>query len=294
MALIVGDKIGLVSTARKISKTELAPAIEQIEKWGLIPVFSSTLFEEDHQLAGSDDQRIEGIQSFIDDDSIKAILCVRGGYGSVRIVDQINYSALRKSQKPIIGYSDVTVFHFHLWSNKIAPTIHATMPINFEKNTPEALESLRRVLFDEKMSYQVSSHNFNVHGKAEGILVGGNLSILYSLLGTKSLGDFSEVILFIEDLDEYLYHIDRMMMNISRNGILSKIKGMVVGGLTDMYDNAIPFGESAEEIVYRHTKGLKIPVAFGFPSGHLVDNRALKMGVNVTLSVSETTELSWS
>ncbi len=293
MALQPGDKIGLVSTARKISKEELEPAQEKLKEWGLQGVFSSTLFEESHQLAGTDSQRTIGLQEFIDDDEIKAILCVRGGYGSVRVVDQINFSSLKKSQKPIIGYSDVSVFHFHLWAHRIAPTIHATMPINFSTNTLQSLESLRKFLFDEVVSYHVDTHHFNVEGTANGVLVGGNLSILYSLLGSNSLGDFSEVILFIEDLDEYLYHVDRMMMNISRNGILSKVKGIIVGGLTDMNDNSIPFGETAEEIVYRHVKDLGVPVAFGFPAGHLDDNRALRMGVEVSLSVSDKTQLSW-
>lgn len=293
MALKKGDKIGLVSTARKISTEELQFAEKQLSDWGLVPVFSSTLFEVDNQLAGTDAQRVEGLQEFINDDQIKAILCVRGGYGSVRIVDQIDYTSLVRAQKLIIGYSDVSVFHLHLWAHKMAPTLHATMPINFSTNTPEALESLRMFLFGEKVDYEVPSHKFNIHGSAEGVLVGGNLSIIYSLLGSNSLGDFSNAILFIEDLDEYLYHMDRMMMNISRNGILSRIKGLVVGGLSDMNDNAIPFGETAEEIVYRHVKDLGIPVAFGFPAGHLDDNRALKMGVEVSLTVRDNTKLSW-
>ncbi|GAB5557114.1 MAG: LD-carboxypeptidase [Schleiferiaceae bacterium] len=293
MHLTKKDKIGLVSTARKISEDELQPAINLLKSWGLDPVVAPEIFEIENQFAGSDAQRTMAFQRFLEDEEIKAILCVRGGYGSVRIIDQIDFSALERNPKWIVGYSDVSVFHLHCAAQIGIPTLHATMPINFASNSDSALVSLRKALFGENLEYEVPSHPFNIEGSCQGELIGGNLSIVYSVLGSPSMPPTSGKILFLEDLDEYLYHIDRMIYNLKRNGALDDLAGIVIGGMTDMNDNTVPFGESAEEIIKRHVQDLGIPVAFGFPAGHLDDNRTLIMGQSATLTVGNTTHLKW-
>jgi muramoyltetrapeptide carboxypeptidase len=203
----------------------------------------------------------------------------------VRIVDGLDWRAFAKQPKWLVGYSDVTVLHSHVHQNLGIETLHATMPINFANNTPEALESLRRALFGEPMDYEFPHHDLNRKGQAEGQLVGGNLSLLYSLAGTPSDVDTQGKILFLEDLDEYLYHIDRMMMQLQRSGKLAGLAGLIVGGMTDMKDNTIPFGKTAEQIIKEHVEPYGYPVAFGFPAGHIDDNRALVMGRKIWLKV---------
>ena len=222
----------------------------------------------------------------IDDNSIKAILCARGVYGTVQIIDAINFSNLKKNSKWIVGYSDATVLHSHL-NNLGMASLHATMPINFEGNTNESLWSLKNALFGNLNNVECKAHPLNKFGKIEGDVVGGNLSILYSLLGSPSDIDTIGKILFIEDLDEYLYHIDRMMMNLKRNGIFGNLKGLIIGGMSDMNDNSIPFGKTAEQIILDYTKGYDYPICFGFPAGHLADNRCLILGINSILEICE-------
>jgi len=284
--LMIGDKIGIISTARKITMEELRPAINTLESWGLKVVLGNNLFQEDNQFSGTVVQRTADLQSMIDDDSVKAIFCARGGYGTVQIIDTINFTNLIKNSKWIIGYSDVTVLHSHLNNLGIA-SLHATMPINFESNTKESLSSLKSSLFGNLNSIECKAHPFNKFGKIEGNIVGGNLSILYSLLGSQSDIDTTDKILFIEDLDEYLYHIDRMMMNLKRNGMLGKLKGLIVGGMSDMNDNSIPFGKTAEQIILEYTKDYDFPICFGFPAGHLSDNRGVRLGIHSVLEISK-------
>ena len=284
--LNIGDKIGIISTARKISLEELKPSIKLLEEWGLKVVFGKNLFEEDNQFSGTVSQRSSDLQSMIDDDSIKAILCARGGYGTVQIIDKVDFSHLIKNPKWIIGYSDVTVLHSHLHQLGIT-SLHATMPINFEKNTPKALESLKSALFGLGNLTEINHHHFNRFGKVEGEIVGGNLSILYSLLGSDSDINTEGKILFIEDLDEYLYHVDRIMMNLKRNGKLKNLKALIIGGMSDMNDNTIPFGKTAEEIILEYIKEFDFPVCFNFPAGHLDDNRCIRLGVKSVLEVNK-------
>ena len=281
-----GDKIGVISTARKITYEELAAAINIIESWGFRVELGPNLFEADDQFSGTIEQRSTDLQTMIDDDSIKAILCARGGYGTVQIIDKVDFSHLIKNPKWIIGYSDVTVLHSHLHQLGIA-SLHATMPINFEKNTPKALESLKSALFGLRDLTEISHHHFNRFGKVEGEIVGGNLSILYSLLGSGSDINTDGKILFIEDLDEYLYHVDRMMMNLKRNGKLKNLKALIIGGMSDMNDNTIPFGKTAEEIILEYIKEFDFPVCFNFPAGHLDDNRCIRLGGKAVLEVNK-------
>ena len=285
----VGDKIGLISTARKITMTEIQPAIDILKSWGLKIVLTDSLFYEDHQFSGTIPQRTTALQLMIDDPSINAILCARGGYGTVQIIDSVNFSNLRKNPKWLIGYSDVTVLHSHLNKYGIS-SLHATMPINFKNNSKDTLLSLKKILFEKKNFISCSTNSLNRLGRVQAEIVGGNLSIIYSLIGSESDLNTDGKILFIEDIDEYLYHLDRMMINLKRNNKFKHLKGMIVGGMTDMKDNNIPYGKSAYEIIFSHVKEHNFPICFGFPSGHLTDNRSIILGINSLLNIEENNE----
>jgi muramoyltetrapeptide carboxypeptidase len=291
-----GDQIGLVSPARKISMDEIRAALKMFQNWGLEPVFGHHLFDQENQFAGSDEKRTADIQSFLDNPEIKAIISTRGGYGSVRIIDDLNFNQFLRFPKWLIGYSDFTVFHSHIHAQLEVETLHATMPLNFPKDGKEntATESLRKALFGELNSHAFKPTQVFKPAQVEGELIGGNLSIIYSLMASESEMNFDGKILFIEDLDEYLYHIDRMMMNLKRAGKLENLAGLIVGGMNDMNDNTIPFGNTAEEIILEHTNQYTYPIVFGFPAGHISDNRALIMGREVSLFVdSEESKLSF-
>jgi muramoyltetrapeptide carboxypeptidase len=281
-----GDTVAILATARKHIVKSMQPTIDLLESWGLHVVIGKSIGLEENQLAGTDEQRAADLQEQLDNPNIKAIWCARGGYGTVRVVDLIDFTQFKKHPKWLVGFSDVTVLHNHL-NTMGYKSIHGIMPISLAKASPEAIESLRLSLFGEPLRYAIDPHPMNRLGKASGELVGGNLSILYSLLGSPSAIDCKDKILYIEDLDEYLYHIDRMMMNLKRNGCLESLKGIIVGSMTDMKDNDIPWGKNALEIVQDVTKKLNIPMIFNFPAGHIHDNRALVLGNNVTIDVTE-------
>ncbi len=295
-SLKTGDKIAIISTARKISQEELKPAIEKFRKWGFDAVYGRNLFRENHQFAGSDQERTEDLQWALDDENIKAVICARGGYGTVRIIDNIDFSKFQLNPKWVIGYSDVTVLHSHIQKQLGIETIHATMPVNFPKDGSEneTLTSLKNALNNNNIQYTINSHPLNRIGNAEGVLVGGNLSILYSLIGTASDIDTDGKILLIEDLDEYLYHIDRMMMNLKRNGKLANLAGLIVGGMSEMKDNTVPYGKTAEEIISATVSEYSYPVCYHFPAGHQDDNRALILGRKLMLNIGETVELQFA
>ncbi len=278
------DTVAIVSTARKISFEEIKPAIDLLKKWGLNIVVGETIGLKENQFAGSDLQRTDDFQQMLDDKKISAIWCARGGYGTTRVIDNLDFSKFKNSPKWIIGYSDITVLHNCL-HNLGFESIHATMPIDIPRNTTESLISLKYSLFGKQINYSINSSYKNKLGNAKGKLVGGNLSILYSLLGSKSSINTKDKILFIEDLDEYLYHIDRMMLNLKRNDYFKNLKGLIIGGMTDMHDNEIPFGKNSKEIILDITSEYKFPLVFDFPAGHLDDNRALIFGRNLNLKV---------
>ncbi len=281
-----GDTVGILATARKIDLATLQPGIKLLESWGLHVVIGKTIGKEQDQLAGADWQRATDFQEMLDNPKIKAIWAAKGGYGTVRMVDRIDFTNFKKKPKWIVGFSDVTVLHSHI-NNMDIGTLHAIMAISAKTATPEAIESFRKALFGEKLEYHIPHHDFNKNGKASGELVGGNLSVLYSIQGSKSAVDMKGKILFLEDLDEYLYHIDRMMMNLKRNGSLDGVKGIIIGGMTSMNDNDIPWGKDALEIIQDIVKDYKIPVAYNFPAGHIKDNRALILGKTVTFEVND-------
>lgn len=287
-----GNKIGIVAPARKISKEEILFAIDTFEKWGLKVVFGKNLFGSKNQYSGTDEQRTEDLQRMLDDDSIRAIISARGGYGTLRIIDKLDFKKIREKPKWIIGYSDITVLHSHIHQNFQIETIHAAMPVNFGKDE-ESVESLKKALFGEKLSYRISSHPLNRNGETEGVLVGGNLSLLYALKGSRSGISTSGKILFIEDVDEYLYHIDRMMVSLKRAGKFSHLAGLIVGGMTDMKDNETPFGKTAEEIIRDSVAEFDYPVCFNFPAGHQKKNSALLFGRRAKLNVGAKVSLSF-
>ena len=284
-----GSKIAIVAPARKISRDEIAAAVKWIEEKGFVPVYDDRLFAEYHQLAGDDDFRAGVLQDYLDRDDIDAILCARGGYGTIRIVDKLDFTKFAKHPKWIVGYSDVTVLHAKMQQLGYQ-SIHGTMAINFEKNTEEALESLYEALTEPSFRANIERSKMVVEkspeisplpsvGRNDELqIVGGNLSVLYSMLGSDLFPKTDGKILFIEDLDEYLYHIDRMMMALKRAGKLANLKALLVGAFTDMHDNTIPFGMTAKEIIYEKVKDYGYPVIWDYPAGHVDNNLALVLG----------------
>lgn len=284
-ALQKDDIVYVLSTARAISMEEILPAIQLFESWGLHVNIGATIGKHDNQYAGTDTERLHDFQQAIDDEKVKAIFCARGGYGTVRMLDSINFTNLLRYPKWIIGFSDITYLHTQISNTLGIQTLHALMASTLATSTPEAIETLRKELFGEKNSFKIAAHPLNRIGNASGELIGGNLSILYSITGTlTNLNTYSKI-LFLEDLDEYLYHIDRMMLNLKRAGKLKDLAGLVIGGFTDMKDNTVPFGKTAEEIIAEHVSQYNYPVCFNFPAGHIADNRALVMGRKYRLEV---------
>ena len=283
-----GDGVAIVAPARKISENEVSCAVGALEKAGLCAFFASHLFGSCGQFSGTDAERAADFQWAIGHPEVKAVWCARGGYGGMRIVDRIDFRPLLRTPKWICGYSDTTVFHACLQQMGLE-SLHCTMPVNVTPETAES-NSVRTMLqawMEGSLDYRIPSHPMNRCGNAEGVLCGGNLSLLYALQASPTDLDTTGKILFIEDLDEYLYHIDRMMLSLKRSGKLSGLAGLVVGNLSDMHDNRIPFGRTAEEIVWEHVAEYGYPVCFGFPAGHAdpCDNRALVFGRPVRLSV---------
>ena len=281
-----GDAVGIISTARKITTKQVKPLIDLLEEWQLQPVLGMTINAEDDQYAGDDELRAKDLQQMLDNPNINAIWCARGGYGTVRVVDKLDFSKFKANPKWLIGYSDVTVLHSEIHNLGIR-SLHANMATEIDTKSAATRTTARKALFGESLSISGQSDFPNREGTATGQIVGGNLSILYSLCGSRSALDTAGKILFIEDLDEYLYHVDRMMMNIKRNGMLDNIKALVVGGMSDMKDNTIPFGKTANEIVWDAVKDCDYPVCFGYPAGHISDNQAMIMGAEATIKVAK-------
>lgn len=287
-----GDKLAIVATARWITEEQLDYAQNLIESWGFKVVPGKHLHTRYNQLAGTDDQRASDLENAINDPEIKAIIVARGGYGTVRILDKVDFSPLLNSPKWICGYSDITALHMKLHSMKIA-SIHSTMPVSFGDATAEALDNLRLALLGDlnSIAFRDVLAESSVNYAISGNLLGGNLSVLYSLIGSSELKIDHDFILFIEDVDEMLYHIDRMIVGLKRSGFFAHIKGMCLGGFTQMKDNTTEFGFSADnpwgfdayQTIKALTEELDIPLFSGFPAGHMSDNRALYLNVPVRL-----------
>jgi muramoyltetrapeptide carboxypeptidase len=282
-----GDTVAIVSTARKVFEKELIPALSILKNWKLNVVLGTSIEAEEHQFAGNDKLRASDFQEMLDNPKIKAIWCARGGYGTIRMLDLLDFSNFKNNPKWIIGYSDVTVLHSHLHQLGFE-TLHAQMPVSIETKTAACIQSLKNSLFGNNNIIIIPSEASNVTGNTKGVVVGGNLSMLYSLCGSSSSISTKGKILFIEDLDEYLYHIDRMLQNLKRNGMLDQLEGLIIGGMTQMHDNDIPFGQSTEEIILSICNDYNYPIVFNFPAGHIKDNRALILGRKAELIISKT------
>lgn len=288
-SLKIGDKIGIVATARKIEMHEIEAAISVFESWELNVELGKNILAQDRQFAGTDEQRVEDLQSMLDNQEIKAIVCARGGYGTIRLLPKLDFTAFLKSPKWIVGYSDVTALHAHLNQNLGVQSLHAIMPLNFPKDKSEnqATISLKKALFGEQNFYEIDNHKLNRQGRVVGEIIGGNLSVLYSIAGTKYDINTSGKILVLEDLDEYLYHIDRMMMNLKLGGKLENLKALIIGGMSDMNDNTVPFGKTAYEIIFKVVNEYQYPVCFNFPIGHIENNYTVKLGSKIELDCLE-------
>ena len=295
-----GDKVAIIATARKVTKEEMQPAINILTEWGLQVVEGKNLYKQQNQFAGSDAERLEDLQSVLDDNEIKAVLFARGGYGTMRIIPDLLYSKFKKSPKWLVGFSDLTSLHLYL-SDLGYVTLHAPMAFNFPKTPAEVLNKVKDALFGKDISYEIPNYNLNRVGSARGIITGGNLSLIYAECAGDPEVDFDDKILFIEDLDEYLYHIDRMMVSIKSTSRLSHIAGLIVGAMNDMRDNTKafgfqtdnPFGKTAEEIIMEHVAEYDYPVCFNFPAGHITNNNPLIFGREVELVVGEKVELKY-
>jgi muramoyltetrapeptide carboxypeptidase len=285
VALQKGQTIGLIAPAGKVPASSIEQAIAVIESWGVEVKKGKYLYEQYFQFAGTDEQRLQDFQQMLDDPGIAAVLCARGGYGTTRIIDRLDFSGFLKTPKWIAGYSDITALHCHLHARNIQ-SIHAIMPLTFGKeDTIASVESLRKVLFGEPVFYQAASHPMNRPGQASGPVIGGNLALLASVCGTPSDIDTAGKILFIEDISEYLYNIDRMMIQLKRAGKLDKLAGLITGHFTDVKDNDTPFGKNAAEIVLDAVKEYSYPLCFGFPVGHEPSNLAIPCGRKANLQI---------
>ncbi len=280
-----GDKIAIVCPAKKIPKS-IEFGIQTLREWGLEVLIGDTVTAAHHQFAGSDKLRCSDLQCFLDDKEVKAIIAGRGGYGTIRIIDDLDFSKFAQHPKWLIGFSDITVLLAHVFAQYQVQSIHGQMPYTFEDSTPEALDSLKNALFGIADCYIDTSSFAGRSGSTQGVLVGGNLTLLLAVEGSASEMDFEDKILFIEDVGEHEYAIDRMMRTLKRKGKLSRLKGLVVGAFNELGEESIAFGQSPEEIIWDLVKEYDYPVCFNFPCGHINDNRAMVLGKNVSLQVN--------
>ena len=281
-----GSKIAIGAPARMVTPDEMQFAINWLKEKGFVPVYDDRLFAQHYIFAGNDNFRAAVFQHYLDDEDIEAIWIARGGYGSIRIIDKLDFTQFLQHPKCIIGISDGTVFHGKL--NRLGvPSLHAAMPFYFENKTPEAKHALFDALLGKSLQYEFPSHPLNKNGVMEGELVGGNLSVLYGMMGSNTFPELDGKILFIEEVDEYIYHIDRMMHALKRAGKLENLKGLIVGGLTQIKDNSHPFGMTAEQVIAEAVAEYNYPVCFGFPAGHFDNNRPLFFGLKSRIEVTE-------
>jgi muramoyltetrapeptide carboxypeptidase len=281
-----GDKVRLVSPAKSIEPSIVLEAKQLLEEKGFKVELGMNCLGSKNYFSGSDEERLVDFQEALDDPETKAIICNRGGYGCVRIIDSLDWSNFHKNPKWIVGFSDVTVFHQYLQRNNY-PSLHATMPLNYATNSELAIDSFIDSLSGKSQGFKLNTAKNSRIGEAQGELIGGNLSIVFSLLGTNGQPNFENKILFLEDLSEQLYHIDRMLITLKKAGIFKGIKGLIIGSFTDLKDTEVPFGQSIEKIFSEHVSDHNFPIVFDFPAGHIDDNRALIFGKKANLKVEE-------
>lgn len=278
-----GDAIGIVAPARFIEQKEYPAILQFIETKGFVPVRGKTTWLESGIFAGTDEERATDLQTFLDDPSISSIFCLRGGYGTMRILDKLNFSQFTNRPKWITGFSDITALHARLAHLGIE-SIHGQMPVHFQKPS-SAIDTLFRTLSGEKLTYQLGNHALNRMGSITAPLAGGNLSMICAMMGTPFALPTRGTILFIEDVGEPLYRLDRMMQQLKLAGTLENLAGLIVGGLTNMEDSTPTFGSTTEEIILDAVKDYTYPVCFNFPAGHISNNQPLILGRNTTLTV---------
>ena len=288
--LQTGDTIGVVCPAGYMSFEKAQACINAFENWGYKLKIGKTLgSDSQNYFSGNDEERLSDFQQMLDNEEVKAIFCARGGYGIGRIIDKIDFKKFKKNPKWIIGFSDVTILHSHIYTNYKTASMHAPMAsaFNNDEYKNEFVQSLKNVLEGKKIKYECALHEFNKKGEAIGELIGGNLSLLAHLTGSSSDIKTKGRILFLEDVGEYLYNIDRMLYQLKRNGKLNKLAGLIIGGFTDMKDTERPFGKTVYEIIYDVVKEYDYPVCFDFPVGHQKENYALKIGEGYKLKVGK-------
>lgn len=285
-----GDTIGILCPSGYMPHEKASTAIKTLTEWGFNVVPGKTLGHQFNYFSGTDEERLNDLQQMMDNESIKAVFCARGGYGMGRIIDKINFKKFKKNPKWIIGFSDITVIQSHLFSKYKIASMHAPMAAAFNdgESKNQYIQSLHDSLIGRKANYASAGNEFNKKGKVSGVLVGGNLSLLAHLIGTPSELKTKDKILFIEDVGEYIYNVDRMMYQLKRSGKLDNLKALIVGRFTEMKDTTIPFGQSAEEVIRDVVKEYDYPVCFNFPVSHDKENYALKIGFEYRLSVSST------
>ena len=281
-----GSKIAIAAPARRVTPEEMAYGIQWLKEQGFVPVYDDRLFVEHHIFAGDDNFRAAVFQEYLDNEEIEAIWLARGGYGGIRIIDKLDFTKFLQHPKWITGFSDSTVIHGKLQRLGI-PSLHAPMPFYFANKTEKAKQSLFDALMGKPLRYELPANPLNRLGEMEGEIVGGNLSVLMGINGSDIFPETDGKILLIEEVDEYIYHIDRMMRGLKRAGKLANLKGLIVGGLTQIHDNAHPFGQTAEEVIAEVVSEYDYPVCFGFPAGHFDDNRVLIFGQKSRLEVTK-------
>ena len=284
-----GDTIGIVCPSGYMPAENAETCIKTLETWGYRVKVGDTVGAQFHYFSGTDKQRIQDLQKMMNDSSIKAILCARGGYGLSRMIDHIDFQKFKKNPKWIIGFSDVTVLQAHIFQHFQIATLHAPMANAFSGDgyQNKYIASLKDALSAVATNYECAAHALNKTGHAAGDLIGGNLSIIAHLIGTHSSYKTRHKILFLEDVGEYLYNIDRMLIQLERAELFKHIKGLIIGGFTEMKDTTIPFGKDVYSIINDRVKDLKIPICFGFPVSHETENLALKIGVQHELIVAK-------
>jgi muramoyltetrapeptide carboxypeptidase len=286
-----GDAIGITCPAGYVSHERIAYAVEVLQRWGFRVIVGKTVGAGDHYFSGLDCDRLTDLQEMLDDPDIKAIVMGRGGYGCSRIIDSIDFSAFQANPKWINGFSDITVLHSHILQNYGIATMHGPMcgAFTVESEHSYYIQSLQKALTGAALDYTFPGSTFNRTGSAEGMIVGGNLAILAHLTGSASEVSTDGRILFIEDIGEHLYHVDRLLLNLKRSGQLSQLKGLLVGSFTEMEDTDRPFGQTLEEIIWDKVSEYDYPVAFNFPCGHDTENVTLPLGINAILESSTAT-----
>lgn len=283
-----GDTIAIVAPARWIDQELYPSIIQQIEDEGYKVILGKSTYLQHGPFAGTDDERQSDLQEMLDNPEVKAIFCLRGGYGTIRIIDDISFKRFQQNPKWIIGFSDITILHNAIHNLGYA-SIHGQMPLNFaNRSNNKGLEKLFNTLKGESLNYTVPTNSLNKYGEVIGELIGGNIAIFNSLISTYYEVDTTNKILFIEEVGEYLYRFDRLMHHLKMSGKLAGLKGLIVGGLSDMKDNDPAFGQTAEEIIFDMVKEYNYPVSFGFLAGHIKENYPLILGAEVTMLVSET------